>query len=446
MIKKTLLLFLILNCIESLLNAQDLHNPVSLYGMGQFLENDQTAVISNGWASNTFYDRYHVNFDNPASYPNLLSTSFEVGINSSYTSMNNAASKYNFWSGQLAHMSLAFPVFSPYNELLEKKNRKLHWGMGIALKPYSRVSYNYNFITDDLTLGPVVNKHFGKGGTYKLLYNNGLNYKNLSLGVGLQYVFGKILRTDELNFQDNNGAFGYVTSKENQVYVKGLQYKFSAMYNYILNPKTKGKPTDYDKQKRITIGASFQPSSSLKTSIDKVNSVYSYQLGTSLADTLTSSFDNASVKSKFNAGYGIGVSYQHGANWQINVNYDSEIYDDYALQGLEADYRNTYMFKIGAEWCPEPNSFSSFMKRSKYRVGFRTGTLPLALNNEQSTVLSGVIGYGFPIYVNRQISFVNIAVEGGKKTFGSTLKENYVKIQIGFNLNDDYWFLKRKFD
>lgn len=446
MIKKTLFIFITTSLLGLSTKAQDLHNPLSLYGIGEFVNNDQTAVVSNGWANQTFYDRFHVNINNPASYSYLLSSTFETGINASYSTFQNNTSDYSFWSGQLAHMSLAFPIFSPYNELLEKKNRKFHWGMGIAIKPYTRVAYNYDFITDDPQVGPVQNKHFGKGGTYKLHYNNGLSYKNFSAGIGLQYIFGKILRTDEVSFNDNSGAFGYVTSLEKEVYVKGLQYHFSAMYNYVLNPMTNGKKTDFDKEKRITIGASFQPTSRLKTNVEGVNSVYSYQLGTSLSDTLSSSFDNHYDKNTFNSSYGIGLSYQHGANWQININYDNEIFDKYALKGLEANYSNSGMFKIGGEWCPEPNSFNSFLKRSKYRLGFRTGKLPLTLDSYQTTIKSAVLGYGFPIYVNRQISYVNFAIEGGLKTYNANLSEKYIKLQIGFNLNDDYWFLKRKFD
>ncbi len=446
MSKNLFILLLVTICALPAGFAQQLHNPFSIYGMGEFQDTDPTAVISNGWANQTFYDRFHVNTGNAASYPYLLSTSFEVGLNAKYDMLNNGTDNYKYWSGQLAHMSLAFPVFSSYNELLEKRDRKVHWGMGIAVQPYSQVAYNYQFDVSDPQAGLVRNKHFGNGGTYKLVYNNGISYKDFSFGLGLHYIFGKIIRSDQIEFLDNSGAFGNITSKENEVYVKGLQFNFSAMYNYILNPMTDGKKTDYDKQKRITLGASFQPMSKLKTRVDAVDYVYSRQLGTAISDTLSYLESNQEYKGKYNSSYGVGLSYQHGAKWQVNINYDGAIFDQYAVKGLEADYRNTGMFKIGAEWCPEPNSFNSFLKRSKYRLGFRTGTMPLALGGEQTKVTAGVIGYGFPVYVNRQISHVNIAFEGGQKTYSANFKEKYFNIRLGFNLNDDYWFLKRKFD
>ena len=116
------------------------------------------------------------------------------------------------------------------------------------------------------------------------------------------------------------------------------------------------------------------------------------------------------------------------------------------MGGLDANYKNSGVFKVGGEWCPEPNSYTSFLKRSKYRAGFRTGTMPLTIDGSQAKVVSGTIGFGFPVFVNRQISHVNIGLEMGKKTYGSSFSEQFYKLQIGFNLNDDLWFLKRKFE
>lgn len=427
------------------INAQQLHNPISNFGFGDFLDNEQTMVNTTGWANNTFSDRYHVNFSNAASYANLQSTSFEIGINAKNTTLSNGISDYKYWSGQLSHLSLAFPVFSPYNELLEKKDRKVHWGMGIALSPYSQVSYNYQFITEDPTVGKVLNGQSGSGGTYKLAYNNGISYKNFSFGIGAQYIFGKIERSRLLSFNDFATSFANVTSLESEIYAKGLLLNFSGMYHHVFNPMTNGKKTDYDKEKKLTIGASFQPMAKMQSSISSVDYVYSSQLGTGITDTIRTLNSNRS-SNKFNSTYGMGVSYQNGAKWKINLNYDAALFENYAVKGLEADYKNTGVIKLGGEWCPEPNSYGSFLKRSKYRLAFKTGTLPLNINDKQATVVAGTLGYGFPVFVNRQISHVNIGIEAGKKTYGNNFDEKYIKLQVGFNLNDDLWFLKRKFD
>ena len=444
MLRNIIIFTFALFTIESI-HAQQLHNPISNFGMGDFLDNEQTMVNTTGYANNTFNDRYNVNFSNAASYSFLQSTTFEIGVNAKNTTLSSGNSDYKYWSGQLSHLSLAFPIFSPYNELLEKRDRKIHWGMGLALSPYSQVSYNYQFTTQDPLVGKVLNGQAGSGGTYRLAYNNGVSYKNFSFGIGAQYIFGKIERKREIAFTDYNASFANITALESEVYAKGFLFNFSGMYTHLFNPITNGKKTDYDKEKKLTFGASFQPMAKLQSNISGVDYVYSTQLGTGLTDTIRTQISEKS-KNKYNSAYGFGASYQNGSKWKINVNYDGMIFDDYAVSGLLADYRNTGVFKVGGEWCPEPNSYGSFLKRSKYRLGFKSGTLPLTINDKQATMIAGTLGYGFPIFVNRQISHVNIGLEAGRKTYGNDFEEKYIKLQLGFNLNDDLWFLKRKFD
>ena len=42
MIKKTLFIFITTSLLGLSIKAQDLHNPLSLYGIGEFVNNDQT--------------------------------------------------------------------------------------------------------------------------------------------------------------------------------------------------------------------------------------------------------------------------------------------------------------------------------------------------------------------------------------------------------------------
>jgi hypothetical protein len=57
------------------------------------------------------------------------------------------------------------------------------------------------------------------------------------------------------------------------------------------------------------------------------------------------------------------------------------------------------------------------------------------------------LGLGFPITLPRQqTSFVNFAVELGSLGEGTVIKEQYVKFSLGFTLNDNTWFFKRRFE
>jgi len=55
-------------------------------------------------------------------------------------------------------------------------------------------------------------------------------------------------------------------------------------------------------------------------------------------------------------------------------------------------------------------------------------------------------GLGFPIILPRQqTSFVNLGVEVGQNAIKNSLEQTYCKISIGFTLNDNGWFYKRRY-
>ena len=56
-------------------------------------------------------------------------------------------------------------------------------------------------------------------------------------------------------------------------------------------------------------------------------------------------------------------------------------------------------------------------------------------------------GMGMPIILPRQgKSFINLGFEVGKQGFADSLEETFFKFNLGFTLNDDTWFFKRKFN
>jgi hypothetical protein len=57
------------------------------------------------------------------------------------------------------------------------------------------------------------------------------------------------------------------------------------------------------------------------------------------------------------------------------------------------------------------------------------------------------IGAGFPLVLPRQqVSFVNLAIQMGTIGDPSILRERFIKLNLGFTLNDNTWFYKRKFN
>ena len=188
------------------------NSPYSRLGLGNLANQNFGAMNGMADLSATYQDRYHVNLLNPASLSALQATAFEVGIRAKYGNLQSDSESIEVWSGNLAYLSLGFPLSNPINEVLDRKKSKLDWGMNFALLPYSFVGYDVQSeeIVDDI--GKIEYFFQGTGGTYKFMWGNGVKFGNLSAGVNLGYLFGKISRDQEGHF-DSLGQGDYLTGR-----------------------------------------------------------------------------------------------------------------------------------------------------------------------------------------------------------------------------------------
>jgi hypothetical protein len=117
-------------------------------------------------------------------------------------------------------------------------------------------------------------------------------------------------------------------------------------------------------------------------------------------------------------------------------------------QGYPDELKDSYQISFGGELIPEYNSYNSYLKKLRYRVGAFYGTDPRSDGfNKQLTSYGITLGLGLPIILPRQqVSFLDLAFEFGQFGSDQGLQENYINMTIGFTLNDDKWFFKRKFN
>jgi hypothetical protein len=440
---RTLVITCFLTVSALLAIAQQSHDPLSSFGFGEFLDNTQSAVAATGWNQSVFNDYRHVNLTNAASYASLQSTTFELGLYAQRNLLANSTQQIQSWKGNVNSVSLAFPMFSPLNEALDRKKRILKWGMGIGLSQFARTDFNYRLDYKDTDAGAIYQQHDGNGGYYKIHWNNGLNYKGLTLGVGAAYLFGKVTKNSTLTFLDISQEYTYNTNFITDVALNGFIFNFSGMYSFKLNPMTNGKETDPSKLKKITIGAYLNPATNIKARQTK--SLYSTVPFFGTTDTLYNEVETDS-RGKFIMENGFGIQYNVGEKLELNANYAGISFNNTSLLDYKNAYTNSALYSFGAEFSPNPYSLFSFFKRVKYRAGFRTGTQPLTIDGTQTRLTAGIVGIGVPVYVNRQISFINLGVEAGKKEYGRGYSDKYINISLSLNLNDDYWFMKRKYN
>jgi len=83
------------------------------------------------------------------------------------------------------------------------------------------------------------------------------------------------------------------------------------------------------------------------------------------------------------------------------------------------------------------------LKRVAYRIGGYYFDDP---RQDDIKAYALTIGAGFPIVMSRnRTSFVNLAFEYGSQ-ISDSIDEDFWRINLGFTLNDNSWFFKRKFN
>jgi len=106
---------------------------------------------------------------------------------------------------------------------------------------------------------------------------------------------------------------------------------------------------------------------------------------------------------------------------------------------------DTRRLAFGMEYIPDLFSYNNYWQRVRYRFGGYYRTDPRTVNGSQITDVGVTLGFGFPVILPRQqTSFINLALEGGSLGTTSALSELYIRMTLGFTLNDNSWFFKRK--
>jgi hypothetical protein len=164
------------------------------------------------------------------------------------------------------------------------------------------------------------------------------------------------------------------------------------------------------------------------------------------ADTLLQETD---IKRKLTlpAGITFGFQYVNVDKLKLGAQFGYQSWADYVNEARPETFRNTVSVSAGLEFIPDYASYNKYAKRIRYRLGAYYRQDPRVINGEGINDVGASFGFGFPIILPRQqTSFVNSAFEIGKLGGGSPIEETYFRISLGFTLNDNSWFYKRRFE
>jgi hypothetical protein len=428
------------------------NSPYSRLGIGDLTDQFFAAQGGMGGLGAAFYDDYHMNIANPASLARLREAAFEVGLYSEYNVLTDATGQneqLKTWNGNLRYLSLGFPLKNPINEVLDQKKKKIRWGMNFTLLPYSNVNYNIQTLTDQTigdTLTSVNFSNQGSGGTYKIMWGNAVNIKNFSAGINLGYFFGKIENDKIVTFPDiqfsNDNFF------TDDFLVGGFTWNLGVQYDHVLATKEDSNvPIEF-----ITIGLSGNSRNKFNLTRNRFWSTRNSTIGT--LDTILSVSGSETTE---NTGYlpgevAIGVMYTKVNKMRFGVDFKFQSWSEYindlvAAADSDRDNVNVWRLGIGGEYVPDARSYNKYLKKVRYRFGAFYSKDPRSIQDDHLLKYGATVGFGLPVILPQgKKSFVNLAFELGQIGLADALTRTYFKINLGFTLNDNTWFFKRKFN
>lgn len=428
-------------------NASDIrptkNAPYSRLGLGDLENHYYSASAAMGGVTAAFNDPFHLSLANPAALAFLRQTVFEVGLDGLRSSQISGDKKNTYWGGNLKYMALGFALKNRLNQELDQKNSPWQFGTSFSLTPYSTTGYNVILKnnSDNPNLA-TTNSLKGTGSVYRFNWGTGARYKGLAVGVNLGYQFGTLTNNNNVVFDSLD--FAFYTEINNKISLSGMVWNAGIQYQYDFKKKNKAGDL-VPSGRRFVVGLYGNSIQSFNTNSEHYyhrNTLYPF--GT-YVDTI-SVLKDVEGTGQLPMSWTAGLSYTHH-NFKISMDYSQTGWSEYKNEAKQEALFDTKRFSAGLEYTPDAGSYNNYLKKIRYRAGFYTGTDPRKVGGVQLSQKAVTLGFGLPIIRKRQqLSFLDLTFEAGQRGVKEALHENYYKVTVGFTLNDNTWFFKRKYN
>ncbi len=423
LISLVLVLFLIIKTESQSLTI----SPYSRYGIGDLSFNGLASNVAMGRTAIGKQNPGMLNPINPASYGNFIPKSFIFNVGYVHKLMESETAN-NVWltnNSNLQYMVAGFYI-------------RKWWGTSFGMLPVSNIGYDISstdtiFAEDEYT--EVQYSYIGGGGINKFYWGNTFKpYKNLCLGINLNYNFGSIDRTNSAKITET--SYSNYTEIKKRYLIGGFNYNLGLQYSdSIMSKKDKSKSLLI-----FTAGIILDNSSNLRT----INTLRILQLQSLnqnyFSDTISN--DTTSVqKLGLPQNYGFGLALKF--NQQLTLAFDYSIQKWSKVTPLDGNYQleDNKLIGLGLEYCL--NEYSTiYYKTLRYRVGAYQEDSYVSMQLQPIKKYAITFGLGIPI----RSSLINVSFELGTRgtTEFNLVKERYALFNLDFSLYE-LWFVKSKF-
>lgn len=420
------------------------NSPLSRFGLGDPLDGHFAAQAGMGGLQSVYQDAFQLNINNPASLSNLKTTSFEVGLYGRLGTLSDSDESVSTQSGNLSYLSLGFPLRNPINLSLDRQKNTWNAGMAFTLAPVTLVGYDLELIENVPEIGQTRNLLRGNGGTYRFTWSTAYRYKGLSAGLNVNYNFGQVLNSRVVVLDSVTNALA--TEIVDETAISGFSLGYGLQYAHTFYKTTKDG-SRVPNGKRIIVGVNGKLQSGISATSDLLRRRFSPSAAIAVSDTLLNE-ENVKGNATLPAEINFGLAFEDANRLFIGAEYGIGNGDAFEVT-TEPNNKlvNTNRFAFGIQYIPNATSYNRFWKRVRYRAGLRLEGDARELNGKQARRNAVTLGLGLPIVLPRQqVSFLNFAVEMGKFGIADVIDEQYVQFTLGFSLNDNTWFYKRKFN
>ncbi|MBC7485385.1 MAG: hypothetical protein H7282_01355 [Cytophagaceae bacterium] len=435
--KFVFLFFLVIVLFPAFSKAQGLGNsPYSQIGIGDVVAPVTIQNLGTGGISVSGYNRDYVQLSNPAASVNkkgLYNDSlikFEGAGTFQYKALSINKTLETNTGANFRYFALSVPIGKV-------------WNTTASIQPYSVKDHSFSKtvpIVGDPTNQNMQYSYEGKGGLYQIGLNNGWGVtKQLSVGLGLEYLFGPATTT----------TTSVLASKPNDV-----QYGIRRRINHKalgIKPSVHYRKEFYVWKDSVLVpsGIFWNAGATLQLFTPMQLTVNEYRIRKSSTGAISedSLLSGTTQKANLPAQFTFGMSIDKPNRWMVGVEGGVSNWTNFEYGNFSNDtYRLAWNLGIGAEI--RPVSRKQF-KTPTYRAGFSFAQLPYVISGKQLNDISGSLGVTLPVGT-RALSGatfpkINLAVVVGQRGTISTeaIQELYVRFHVGILITDK-WFIKRR--
>lgn len=407
-------------------------SPYSQYGLGMLA--DQSLGFNRGMGGTGLAMRQGtlVNPLNPASYSAVdsLTMLFDASLSFQQSNFKENSTSVNARNASFDYAVGLFRI---------RKNL----GVSFGLLPFSDIGYSYSSSSYlNNVIGSITEQYTGSGGFHQFYVGAGWRpIKPLSIGFNLSYLWGNYSRSVASTASQTVNSL----SKLYNASVSSYNLSFGLQWSQPL-----------DRKNNLTLGV--VSGIGHKLGADATCNIVNLNTSTAVSDTTSFVVRDAL---ELPMSYGVGLAWVYDQKLTLAADYsqqkwgsiDFPAYDDskkqYVLKsGLLTD--RTRM-SVGADYVPDPNHQTSYLKHVHFRMGASYTTPYYKLNGHDGPKeLSLTAGLGLPLLNKWNIQgamrpVLNISAQWVRTSAKDFITDNTFRINIGLTFNER-WFAKWRID